>query len=90
MQDYIDQLDLPLKGKFEGDQKYEVEFTSSDMFERFYLIFSRYDFLTFDEDSSSLDLFGAELHWTDEENQFKITLTADYEKDQYNCVVEAA
>lgn len=85
MQDYIDKLQLPLRGEM-TDNKYEVEFLNSDMFERFYLIFSRYDFLTFDEDSSSITLEGATLCWTDDEG-YKIVMQANYNDDEYTCTI---
>lgn len=87
MQDYIETLLLPLKGDISED-RYEVEWTSSDMFDKFYLILSRHPFTEFDEDASSIDIDGASLHFIDEEHGYKINLEANYEDDKYTCVVE--
>lgn len=86
MQDYVDKLQLPLRGKLVDDNTYKIDFLNSDMFEKFYLIFSRYDFLTFDEDASSITLEGANLSWTDDEG-YQIVMQADYDKDEYFCTI---
>ena len=87
MQEYLDKLDLPLKGDVTENQ-YKVTFKSSDMFDKYYLIFSRYDFLHFNEDKSDLTLEGANLYWTDEDEGYEISLIADYNDDVYTCLVE--
>ncbi len=87
MQEYLETLLLPLKGKI-TDNKYEVEWTNSDMFEKFYLILSRHPFTEFDENNSAMDVDGAYLHFIDEEHGYSITLEADYEEDKYTCRVE--
>ena len=87
MQEYIDNLMLPLKGTLTGN-KYELEWTSSDVFDKFYLILSRHEFIELDEDQSSLDMDRAHLHFVDEENGYNLILDADYENDKYTCVVE--
>jgi hypothetical protein len=63
MQEFLDQLQLPMQnsGKMTDDQ-YIIEFTDSNMFDRFYLTLARHDFLSLDEEASTLDVDSADLY----------------------------
>ena len=87
MEEFIQQLKLPFELEKVSDTNYSAQLGNSDEWDKVYLILENRDFLMFDEDNSTLNLFESHLHWTDDTNQYSISLVADFEHDKYELGV---